>query len=224
MAEHQINAFNNLGFSLVRFTDQEVAPIKLEISKIESCFDAAQKHNQYLAGNIQKEFLLTDSKEYISSLIHPLISAYNETYGNWVSLTAASTGKFYPAKKIVLEHAWVNFQKKHEFNPPHNHDGLISFVIWIKIPFQIREELKNSPGSESNTNIPGCFNFHYTNILGELAHCPIQAEREMENYALIFPAKLNHSVSPFYTSDEYRISVAGNFVVDTQDPLKASKI
>ena len=25
-----------------------------------------------------------------------------------------------------------------------------------------------------------------------------------------FPAKLNHTVNPFYTSDEYRISISGN--------------
>jgi hypothetical protein len=95
--------------------------------------------------------------------------------------------------------------------------------MWIKIPFLMEEELKNSPGAESNTNIPGCFNFHYTDILGDLMHCPIYADKKMENHLLMFPAKLNHSVSPFYTSDEYRISVAGNFVVDIQDPDKSEQ-
>jgi hypothetical protein len=223
VAENQINTFSNLGFSLVKLTDDEIAPIKLEVKKIENSFEGATKHNQRLAGNIKKEFLLSESKEHISKLLLPLVAAYNSYNGNWVTKTVASTGKFHPVKKIALENVWVNFQKKYEFNPPHSHDGLLSFVIWIKIPFLMEEELKNSPGAESNTNIPGCFNFHYTDILGDLMHCPIYADKKMENHLLMFPAKLNHSVSPFYTSDEYRISVAGNFVVDIQDPDKSEQ-
>jgi hypothetical protein len=33
----------------------------------------------------------------------------------------------------------------------------------------------------------------------------------MENHFFLFPAELNHSVDPFYTSDKYRISVSGNY-------------
>jgi len=36
---------------------------------------------------------------------------------------------------IIMNDAWVSFQNKHEFNPAHRHPGLISFVIWIDIPF-----------------------------------------------------------------------------------------
>ena len=31
---------------------------------------------------------------------------------------------------------------------------------------------------------------------------------------IIFPACVNHGVYPFYTSDDYRVSVAGNFKFD----------
>ena len=30
-----------------------------------------------------------------------------------------------------LESFWVKKEKKHEFNPPHDHIGIYSFVIWI---------------------------------------------------------------------------------------------
>ena len=81
----------------------------------------------------------------------------------------------------------------------------------------MEEELRKSPGAGSSSNMAGCFNFHYTNILGELVCCPIHADKSMENFIMMFPAKLNHSVSPFYTSNEFRISVSGNFVVDARD-------
>lgn len=216
METGQINLFDNLGFILVKLSDSEIAPIKLEISKIESSFGSAQKHNESLAGNIKKEFLLKDSKDHIANLLQPLVSNYNRLNKNWISKVAAETGSFNPDKGLLLKETWVNFQKKHEFNPPHNHSGVLSFVIWIKIPFNMEEELRNSPGAESSSNMAGCFNFHYTNILGELVCCPIHADKSMENYIMMFPAKLNHSVSPFYTSNEFRISVSGNFVVDIQ--------
>jgi Putative 2OG-Fe(II) oxygenase len=219
MALIEIRGFDNLGFTQIKFDGPELEPIKDEVRKIQLNFENAQKHNQFLAGNIRREYLLKDSKNYISELLYPFLLEYNDFHKNWMIETARSTVKHsekFP-KKIALEHAWVNFQKKYEFNPPHSHDGIISFVIWIQIPFLMQDELANSPGAESNTNIPGCFNFHFTNSLGELKNSAIHADKTMENTLLIFPAKMVHSVSPFYTSDEYRISVAGNFVVSTEN-------
>ena len=36
-----------------------------------------------------------------------------------------------------------------------------------------------------------------------------------ENTILFFPALLNHTVYPFYLSDEERISISGNICLDT---------
>ena len=34
---------------------------------------------------------------------------------------------------FYIDKLWVNFQKKHEFNPIHKHNGVFSFVIWLDI-------------------------------------------------------------------------------------------
>ena len=39
---------------------------------------------------------------------------------------------------------------------------------------------------------------------------PIVVDRSYEGVMLIFPAWLQHMVTPFYTSDDYRISISGN--------------
>jgi hypothetical protein len=111
METGQINLFDNLGFTLVKLSDLEVAPIKSEISKIESNFSSAHKFNDNLAGNIKKEFLLRDSKDHIANLLQPLVSNYNRLNKNWVSKIAAETPYRYPEKGLVLREAWVNFQK-----------------------------------------------------------------------------------------------------------------
>ena len=54
--------------------------------------------------------------------------------------------------------AWVNRQKKNEFNPPHTHDDHLSFVLYTEIPKGLHKEchtaVSNSPG-------PGCITFDF---------------------------------------------------------------
>jgi len=86
----------------------------------------------------------------------------------------------------------------------------MSFVIYTKVPFKMRDELAASPGINSNNNIPGHFQFSYTGILGGISNHYVPVDESYENTMMLFPSKLMHCVYPFFTSDEYRISVAGN--------------
>ena len=110
----------------------------------------------------------------------------------------------------VMEDMWVNFQKKHEFNPVHQHTGKLSFVIWMKIPYIYEAECQ----TEGAHGVPedicnGCFEFLYTDVLGKITrftYFPI------ESTLLVFPANLPHLVYPFYTSNRERISISGNLI------------
>jgi hypothetical protein len=113
-------------------------------------------------------------------------------------------------RPLYLDKLWVNFQEKHEFNPVHDHTGVFSFVIWVKIPYNLKNETALSPGANSAQPLAGHFSFYYTSVLGHLSHFSIPADETMENTLLIFPSKLNHSVYPFYSSEDFRISVSGN--------------
>jgi hypothetical protein len=112
---------------------------------------------------------------------------------------------------IVLDTFWVNFQKKYEFNPVHNHDGLYSFVIWINVPYNVEDENKSSPGIYSNYNTAGMFSMLYSDSIGGIKCHDIVIDKSKENNIIIFPSKFYHCVYPFFSSDDYRISVSGNF-------------
>ena len=88
----------------------------------------------------------------------------------------------------------------------------MSFVIWLKLPFLIENEDKYGPGSKANNPMSGRFSFSYTDSMGAICHYDIPADKNMENTMLIFPAKMNHTVYPFFTSDDCRISVSGNVI------------
>lgn len=197
--------FPNLGYLEVKLTEEELAPIKEEIAEIEKDFSKAREHNAQLVGNLEKEYTLFKSKIHINNVIFKYVRKFDEFTGYTQRINILTDDC-----PMIVDDPWVNFQQKHEFNPPHNHTGVLSFVIWIKIPYSIEDEAAHPSAKKSKSPLPGQFTFHYTNVLGRISHEHIKADRLYEGTMLIFPSELNHSVHPFYTSDEYRISVSGN--------------
>ena len=57
---------------------------------------------------------------------------------------------------------------------------------------------------------PASFKFTYPGLLGEFQSYHYCHEDDMNKKLLFFPSRLNHSVNPFYSTDEVRISVSGN--------------
>jgi len=200
MIKYQVQPFPNAGYLTAELDSDILLPIFSEIEEIQkNNFENAIPYNQNLIGNIEKEFELTKSKQYIAQSLHPLALKYNEYFN------------FSDPNDLYLRDVWVNFQKKYEFNPQHNHSGVISFVIWISIPYEINNEMLISPGKKSAKNVAGHFSFHYSDITGNICSHALPVDKEFENNIIMFPSKILHSVYPFYSSDEYRISIAGNF-------------
>jgi hypothetical protein len=198
------NTFSNIGFTSAKFSNDQLLPIKQEIDKIQKNWDVAVKANNILAGHIKKEYILLESHLHIENLITPLVNQFDASYDYFKQLNFLSSNK-----PLYLDKCWVNFQTKNEFNPIHNHDGIMSFVIWVKIPYNREDENKIYPDQTIIKN--GCFEFVYTNSLGDVAQHGIVLDKTYENVACVFPASMKHIVYPFYSSDEYRISISGNF-------------
>lgn len=192
--------FSNLGFLYVTLTDDDVKPITEETIEIYKNFHKATKFNQGLAGHLNNEFALYKCKAHIESLLIPLTYEYKKTFPHFSDKNDCS-----------LKNAWVNFQKKYEFNPVHHHHGTFSFALWLRMPYYIEDEYKTYPSMKREENITANFCFQYTDALGNIYRHAIPADKTYENKLLFFPAKMRHFVNPFYTSDEYRISVSGNF-------------
>jgi hypothetical protein len=203
--EYNLHNFPNIGVISSKFTDEQLQPIKNEIEIIQNNFELAKKANNQLAGHIKKEYALTKSKEHLEFLIRPLFDAHSNEFKYMETLN-----QFTDNAPTVLNNTWVNFQEKTEFNPPHTHSGIYSFVIWIKIPFLIEDELKQFPDISKNLNKTASFGFNYINSLGMLCDYSVPADKTFENTIFVFPSKMSHYVFPFYTSNEYRISVSGN--------------
>ena len=160
--------------------------------------------NNSLAGQITKEYQITKSLPLLNPFLEEMGRAYQKEWN------------YYPKEnpndnKLKVESVWVNMQKKLEVNPLHNHDGTLSFVAWLHVPFKLEDERNMENCKNSRTvQLSSTFQFVYTTALGTIANCPMFVESGWEGRIVMFPAKLLHMVYPFQTSDDYRISIAGN--------------
>ena len=164
-----------------------------------------------LAGNIKASYELDRQSELLDDFYKFLPEMVNKYQSNFAPEHRIS--HFYKGQNWVygLESLWVNFQKQHEFNPMHNHAGIFSFVIWMKIPTSHVEqrELPLAKNSNSKDTISN-FSFVYTDILGGIKNLAYNMEKDICGYMVMFPSALHHMVNPFYECDEERISISGN--------------
>ena len=104
--------------------------------------DEAKKNKEdystKLAGQIEKETGYSDeARERLLPYISSALGLYNQAY------EAYTKKKFDKTPEYILSALWINYQKKNEFNPPHDHDGKLSFVIYLGIPEELKKETKS---------------------------------------------------------------------------------
>lgn len=193
--------FNRLAYMQSKVSSDVLEKLKNEAKYILENQSQFSKYNKELAGNLEKEYSTDKSKEILEK---DLITLANE-YHNY-----SAENEHYPNWKI--KDLWINFQKKYEHNPMHNHSGDLSFVLWISIPYDLKEELSLPNCKNSNTPVNSLFEFIFTDFLGKIVTSRIEVDKSYEGTIIMFPSSLNHTVHPFYTSDDYRISISGNLI------------
>ena len=115
-----------------------------------------------------------------------------------------------------MDNTWVNFQKKYEFNPLHHHSGVFSWVIFVKIPYNLSDEEDYFITGDHEKGRKPASKFHFVYPVnpiyenGGITTALLDVDKSYEGKILLFPSFLNHGVYPFYTSDDERITISGN--------------
>lgn len=186
--------FPNIGFLCDIVPKNVIASLRTEIKQMD--LENAESQDTYLGNNFQNVYTLTESNNIVESYILNICNSYNEA---WPMYESGVLSTFKKNFDLYLSELWVNLQEKNQFNPSHKHTGLYSFVIWLDLPSE--DELRQTAGK---------FEFNYTNSLGEILNYQIPLDKTFEGKVLFFPAKMNHSVYPFYQNNFTRITVSGN--------------
>ena len=180
-----------------------VISFKAEKEFVDKLLDEAkgsqESYGDRLAGHLKKEVKLnaTNYKKYFDQMF----AVYEHALQGWNQKKGFS--------QCVVSDLWCNFQKANEFNPPHDHTGTLSFVIYLKVPEIMRTECEAHQKVKTGAG-PGCISFFLAdsdqkNSVTQNSFLPMAGD------CFIFPAWLKHWVYPF-RSDCTRISVSGNVV------------
>jgi hypothetical protein len=137
--------------------------------------------------------VLQELKNHIFSLIN--------VYKKQFLFDPADTRTLTKSLPFSFDKPWINYQKKFDFVPNHYHQGVFSYTIWMNIPFK------------NEGTFAGNFEFTYNSIEGVTRSEIIEPTA---GKMILFPSKIFHQVYPFYTSDEYRISISGNVSLDSE--------
>ena len=171
--------------------------------------DAKEKGVDYrnkLAGQISEEYEIKQK---------------NEEFENWLG-NCATTGNVYQSWRemvvlnqnvpIMLQNLWVNYQKKYEFNPLHTHSGFVSFVIFMSIPYDLQDEEDRYKHANNRTASKFAFYSPDHKHPGGIYTASLNVDKSYVGKMIMFKSTQTHGVNPFYTSDDYRITISGNLV------------
>ena len=178
--------------------EDEVISLLLEKGK-----ESHKKHldaRNNLAAVINKAYYFGDV-EWFYPIFNPYVVGYIQAVSSYKDKAFKT-----PPTKWELKGLWINYQKAYEYNPPHHHDGDISFVIYCQVPEEIVKENEKTKGVHHNAG-PGMISFD----IGPDRQFFVAGHDMMPTVGqtFIFPAWLTHHVMAF-KSDVERISVAGN--------------
>ena len=170
-----------------------------------------------LAGNISKSEFIKDKDNWFYEKVLKEMSEYLFYKNSWSSYFDVNIAKTKPPPIFTLKSLWVNYQKQHEFNPPHNHAGLYSFVVFMKIPTHWKEQYELPWLKGVNHPQASDFQFLFGHGDGRVeptspAGGQISLSPEDEGRMLFFPSWLAHQVFPFYGTEEERITISGNII------------
>jgi uncharacterized protein (TIGR02466 family) len=170
---------------------------KLLLDEGKKC---TEDYTDKLAGILDKEVGYNDkSKQLILPTLSQYIGVYDQAYQKFINKPYEKMPEY------VMSALWINYQRPNDFNPPHDHDGKLSFVIYLDIPDELTREHSTYKGRSCG---PGGIQFIYGN--GPRDAITYMSFFPQEGDMFIFPAWLKHWVAP-YKSDCTRISVSGNF-------------
>lgn len=167
-----------------------------------------------------KRSMMTDP--YSCGIEESLWITLPESYENYLNEFSLSYIKYFDMEapenyKTRVTHSWLNLQKQHEYRPLHKHfNGLgknLSFVTYITIPYDTKEEDQHPNHFKAKSFRNGRIEFIYNKFTGEQTNLILDVNKTFEGKTIIFLDSLYHVVYPFYTSNDYRVSLSGNIEI-----------
>ena len=210
--KYNIHQLPSPGYLTYQLTKEEMNFVWERIAKASDPSKNPKLYNDRLAGNISKSYDMgIYDLDIMNNIVFRLAHEYEKQFPVAKGYEEQVSGDAKASNHMALSDWWVNYQYQTEFNPIHSHSGIYSWVIWMKIPTEFEDQAKLPISTNSNAkNQISNFEFTYINSLGAVFNHYIEMNKAKEGLMCFFPARLKHSVYPFFNCAEARITVAGN--------------
>ena len=200
MKDSNIHSQSNLNF-IAEKIPQDIYYSLLNYTR-KRRLDEVWNMNSRLAGALDQQSSLSEWKYECPKLEEYLLDRVNGIW-DWVYTTCP--WEFNKTKDITkfikLHNLWVNYQKKNQYNPIHVHSGVVSFVIFVDIPY--------GPEERNNFYSDGAF---------QLEKEVLPVDNSWNGTILMFPSTTNHAVYPFRSTEKERTTVSGNIAWNVEGP------
>ena len=155
----------------------------------------------------QQWMLIDDDNRFQKEVLNPIIQEYVADYGFPEKLKTTHI------HDLTFQKFWANYTGKGEYQALHNHDAIWSFVIWLKLPAVANDEQSVKDAMHPDA---GDFILTYSDIIGRTRKVNWKLEKQYnEGHMLLFPSDLYHAVYPHFQTDEKRLSLAGDIVINS---------
>ena len=158
---------------------------------LEKGKESQKKHldaRKKLAAVINKAYDF-EEVEWFYPIFNPYVNGYIEAVCDWKK----NAFKNSPIE-WELHGLWINYQKANEYNPPHNHSGILSGVLYLKIPEYLLS--KKTEGRDGSITFIG----NDTAAEGMISDSILTISPKVGDIFL-FSSTLKHQVYPFRTVD-----------------------
>ena len=210
---------------IVDLPNPGILQIKLDDDQVENLWRLAREYapedskwdgNELLDIPLeQKQYAMRDDGSFTQSVLMPLISEYFEKFCSTGVMPFIHRTTHY--HDLALNRFWVRASEVNDYQTLHSHQGVFSFVVWMRIPFDGNVERNIQGGFRPQA---GDFSMTYTDICGTIERKDWVLTPEFEGTMLLFPSSLNHVVYPHQTGDGYRISIAGDISLNSHTPME----
>ena len=193
-----------------------VIEAELEQEDIDYLWKLVHKysHNAKWEGNrlisIEEDFkqfpLNDDDNMFQNNVLRPCTDKYFETYGGPFKQKTTHT------HELAFSRFWCRASLDGDYQSIHDHQGIFTFVVWLTVPFEGADERQVQAGFRPEASD---FVLVYPDTCGQLQKRNFVLGKGAEGKMLFFPSDINHIVYPHYTTQEYRIALAGDVALNS---------
>jgi hypothetical protein len=201
--EYNINTLPNFGVLEVKL-DQKYIDLLYGYIK-ETAYEGYEfEGNEVVSHAKDNQWSLIDlDNVFENEVLKPAVNKYAETWG-W-PMNVKTTHY----QDLEFNRFWTRITTNDQYQSLHDHQGLFSFNVWLKIPTHWEEEQAGDLGFAHPDATD--FIFTYTDTIGRIKQYNYKLSPEIEGTMVLFPSDFNHAVYPGWTKPEgYRISVSGD--------------